>query len=83
MELPELPELDRPAAARHFLSLASHLTALAKLYDPSAKASKRAEADGADGRKAKRTREPSLYNKWMQAQLPRFKQEARRAPVAV
>jgi hypothetical protein len=74
-DVAELPELDRSAAARHFLSMAGHLTSLAHLYDPNAKLAKGRRGNDPDKPRVKRA--PSKYNMWMANRMTTFKNEAR------
>ena len=75
--------LDRKAAALHLAKVAYHVSALAKLFDPSVKASKvkggaSAAADGgADGKPPRPKREPTPYTLYIKEQMPSFKEQVR------
>ena len=75
--------LDRKAAALHLAKVAYHVSALAKLFDPSVKASKvkggaSAAADGgAEGKPPRPKREPTPYTLYIKEQMPSFKEQVR------
>ena len=76
--------LDRKAAALHLAKVAYHVSALAKLFDPSVKASKvkggvshDAEGGAAAGKPPRPKREPTPYTLYIKEQMPAFKEQVR------
>ena len=77
--------LDRKAAALHLAKVAYHVSALAKLFDPSVKASKvkggagrdAAEGGAAAGKPPRPKREPTPYTMYIKEQMPAFKEQVR------
>ena len=75
--------LDRKAAALHLAKVAYHVSALAKLFDPSVKASKmkggasKAAEDGAADKPPRPKREPTPYTLYIKEQMPTFKEQVR------
>jgi hypothetical protein len=72
-----LEPLDRKEAAQHLVKLAFHVTALAKLFDPSIKASKVKSPKDAVDKALKPKRDPTAYTLYIKDQMPAFKEQAR------
>lgn len=80
LEMEGMEPLDRKEAAQHLVKLAFHVTALAKLFDPSIKTAKAAKASSnkdAGDKADKPKREPTAYTLYIKDQMPAFKEQAR------